>query len=119
MSTAMTYYQQAIKTELPSMEVPGSNGFIGDIAVSNDKDKTIVGGFFRMEKSDEPLVYEYTYHEMKIIVEGEMIITDQEGTTVHAKVGDVFYFPKGSVITFQSPNYGIGFFCGQRKEGEA
>jgi ethanolamine utilization protein EutQ (cupin superfamily) len=119
MSTAMTYYSQAIKTDLPSMGKPGINAFLGDVAVSADPEKTIVAGFYRMEKSDEPLVYEYTYDEMKIIVEGEMKITDQTGHSVEAKVGDVFYFPKGSVITFQSPSYGIGFFCGQRKEGEA
>ncbi len=56
---------------------------------------------------------------MKIIVEGEMVISDEAGNEVYATVGDVFYFPKGSVITFQSPTYGVGFFCGQRKEGEA
>jgi len=119
MSTAMTFYKQAIKTELPSMEKPGINAFLGDISVSDDPDKTIVSGFYRMEKSDEPLLYEYTYHEMKIIVEGEMVISDEAGNEVYATVGDVFYFPKGSVITFQSPTYGVGFFCGQRKEGEA
>lgn len=119
MTVAMAHYKQAIKTDLPSMGRPGINAFLGDIAVSDDPEKTIVSGFYRMEKSDEPLVYEYTYHEMKIIVEGEMIITDEAGNEAHATVGDVFYFPKGSVITFQSPSYGIGFFCGQRKEGEA
>lgn len=116
---AMSYIEQAIKTELPSMEKPGINAFLADVAVSKDPEKTIVGGFFRMEKSDEPLLYYYDYHEMKIIVEGEMIISDETGTTVEAKVGDVFYFPAGSTITFQSPSYGIGFFCGQRLEGTA
>ena len=56
---------------------------------------------------------------MKIIVEGEMLITDETGKQVHAKVGDIFYFPKGSKITFDSPSYGVGFFCGQRQPGEA
>ena len=116
---AMIYFDKAIEKPLPSMEVAGTNAFLRDVAVSEDPEKTIVGGFFRMEKSDEALVYEYTYHEMKIIVEGEMLISDEEGNTAHATPGDVFYFPKGSVITFQSPSYGIGFFCGQRKEGEA
>jgi len=31
----------------------------------------------------------------------------------------VLYFSKGSRIQFESPTYGIGFFCGQRKWGEA
>lgn len=116
---AMTHYSQAIKSELPSMNKPGINAFLDDIAVSSDPEKTIVSGFFRMEKSDEPLEYYYDYHEMKIIVEGEMVISDETGSSVEAKVGDVFYFPAGSTITFQSPSYGIGFFCGQRLEGAA
>ncbi|SEQ09590.1 Ethanolamine utilisation protein EutQ [Amphritea atlantica] len=115
---AMTYIKQASQMKQPSMERPGCNAFLGDVMVSDDADKTIVSGFFRMEKSDEPLVYEYTYHEMKIIVEGEMTISDEEGNEVVATAGDIFYFPKGSVITFQSSDYGIGFFCGQRREGE-
>ena len=115
---AMIYYEKASSKKPPSMEVAGVNAFLGDVSVSDDPEKTIVGGFFRMEKSDEPLVYEYTYHEMKVIVEGEMTISDQDGNIAHATVGDVFYFPKGSIITFQSPSYGIGFFCGQRREGE-
>lgn len=116
---AMTHYQQATKrTEIPSMGFEGSNAFLTDLLVSEDPEKTIVGGFFKMEKSDKPLVYTYHYHEMKIIVEGEMIISDETGQEVHARVGDVFHFPKGSVITFQSPSSGLGFFCGQRREGE-
>lgn len=114
----MTYLRQAIKTELPSMGVPKVNAFLRDVLVSKDADKTIVCGFYRMEKG-EPLEYDYTYHEMKIIVEGEIWITDETGAQAKAVPGDVFYFAKGSHIRFESPSYGIGFFCGQRKEGEA
>ena len=36
-------------------------------------------------------MYEYTYHEMKIIVDGEFDIEDESGQKVHATKGDVFY----------------------------
>jgi ethanolamine utilization protein EutQ (cupin superfamily) len=36
-----------------------------------------------------------------------------------AKAGDVFYFPKDSVITFKTETFCKAFFCGQRKEGGA
>jgi ethanolamine utilization protein EutQ (cupin superfamily) len=65
-----------------------------------------------------PLVYAYTYDEMKIIIEGEFNITDGCGNKFLGTPGDVFYFPKGSVITFETPTMGLGFFVGQRKEGE-
>lgn len=66
-----------------------------------------------------PLVYEYTYHEMKIIVDGSFDISDETGQKVHATKGDVFYFPKGSKITFTTEDFGLGFFVGQRKKDGA
>ena len=56
---------------------------------------------------------------MKFIVDGSFIIQDETGQKVTAKPGDLFYFPKGTAITFSTPNFGLGFFCGQRGEGEA
>jgi len=109
--------------------------FVSD---KNDPDKAISCGFYRLEKGT-PLVYTYTYHEMKIIVEGEVEISDETGQKVHAAAGDVFYFPKGSTITFNTPNHCLAFYVslgepccllciladpvcvqtGQRKEGAA
>jgi ethanolamine utilization protein EutQ (cupin superfamily) len=66
-------------------------------------------GFYRLEKGT-PLVYEYTYDEMKIILEGEFEIADETGQKVAASPGDVFYFPKGAKITFTTPSYGLAFF---------
>lgn len=51
---------------------------------------------------------------MKIIVDGQFTISDETGQKVEAKKGDVFYFPKGSKITFTTENFGLGFFVGQR-----
>jgi ethanolamine utilization protein EutQ (cupin superfamily) len=104
--------------ELPSMNVHATQAFLADVHTSGDMAKPITCGFFRMEKGPA-LVYDYNYEEMKVIVEGEMIISDEMGQSVEARPGDVFYFAKGSQITFSSPSYGIGFFCGQRQLGEA
>ena len=56
---------------------------------------------------------------MKIIVDGDFEISDESGQTVHASKGDVFFFPKGSVITFKTVKGGLGFFCGQRGKDSA
>ncbi|MFO7787579.1 MAG: cupin domain-containing protein [Halospina sp.] len=114
----MTHFPGASERSFPSMEVEGCNAWLGDVAVSDDPDKTIVSGFFRMEKSDRPLVYDYTYDEMKCIFAGGFTITDETGQSVEARPGDVFYFPAGSQITFETDDFGVGFFCGQRREGE-
>ncbi|WP_219996637.1 cupin domain-containing protein [Paenibacillus sp. tmac-D7] len=115
---AMKVVKEAIKSEKPSMGVPDTKAFLVDTLTSANPEKTITSGFFRMEKS-KPLSYTYTYDEMKIIVEGEIWITDETERTVKGIPGDVFYFEKGSEITFNSPDYGIGFFVGLRKVGEA
>lgn len=110
-----THYKQAQTTFQPPL-IAHTNHFLGDVASSQPNDPTapICAGFYRLE-AGTPLVYEYTYHEMKIIVDGEFDVSDGTGQTVHATRGDVFYFPKGSVITFSTPTFGLGFFCGQRK----
>jgi ethanolamine utilization protein EutQ (cupin superfamily) len=95
------------------MNIPGVGAFLGDTFVSADADKRICAGFFHLEKGNE-LKYSYDYEEMKIVVEGTFIISDDTGQKVTATVGDVLYFPSGSNVTFSTPDRAVGFFTGQR-----
>jgi len=113
----MQIFKNAQNMELSSLNVEGVNAFLSDTVSSNDPDAPISCGFFRMEKGN-PLEYTYTYDEAKIIVDGEMTISEEGGESFHAVAGDVVYFDKGAKITFTSNSYGIGFFCGQRASGE-
>ena len=115
---AFKYFEQIKNQELPSMEVDGVKAFLKDFAVSEDAEKPITSGLFRLE-AGESLQYTYTYHEMKFIVDGHFTIEDETGQKVAAKAGDLLYFPKGTSITFSTDDFGLGFFCGQRGEGEA
>ena len=115
---AFTHYQQIRDQELPSMEIDNVKAFLKDFSVSEDIEKPITSGLFRLE-AGESLEYTYTYHEMKLIVDGSFIIQDESGQKMTAKPGDLFYFPKGSAITFSTPDFGVGFFCGQRGKDEA
>ena len=114
---SFTHYAKAQSTFQPPL-IANDNAFLGDVFTSTDSDKPVSCGFYRLEKGT-PLVYTYTYHEMKIIVEGEFDISDETGQTVHAVAGDVFYFPKGSVITFKTESYGLAFYTGQRAKDAA
>lgn len=89
-----SYYAKA-QTEFKPPLLVSSNVFLGDIFSSEklDAEKPISCGLYRLEKG-EPLVYTYTYHEMKIIIEGEFQITDETGKSVTARPGDVFHFGK-------------------------
>lgn len=100
----------------PQIPSPGQNSFLGDIFTSDaPEDKQMSCGFYRQEKG-EPLVYKYTYDEMKIIleVEGEFTIADDTGYKVSVSPGDVLYFKKGTTITFETTGYGYAFFTGLR-----
>jgi uncharacterized cupin superfamily protein len=94
MSPGMIHYASAASTFEPPL-IAHNNHFLGDISSSdtNDTEKPITCGIYRFEPGQE-LVYTYTYHEMKIILEGEAILKDDTGKEVKAKAGDVFYFPK-------------------------
>ena len=115
----MQHYEQATTQFQPPL-IAHDNHFLGDVwsSAKNDPDKAISCGIYRFEPGQE-LVYPYHYHEMKVILEGSATLSDAAGNTVSAKAGDVFYFPKGSVITFKTETGCKAFYCGQRKEGDA
>lgn len=112
-----SHFAKAQKEFKPPL-IANENAYLGDVFDSTDAEKPVACGFYRLEKGT-PLVYTYTYHEMKIIVEGEFIISDETGQEVTAGPGDVFYFPKGSVITFKTNSYGLAFYTGQRARDAA
>ena len=98
---------------LPSMNVEGCEAFIGDVH-ENPGGSQLCSGFFELIAS-KPLVYEYTYDEMKIVLEGEFTLTDQAtGQVVHAKPRDVLFFPKGTTVIFETPDRALGFYTGHR-----
>ena len=114
----MKFFSKITSNILPPMEDVDAAAYLEDLAVSEDLEKPITSGLFRLEKGCS-MTYLYTYHEMKFVVDGEFNISDETGKEVVATAGDLLYFPKGSTITFSTPDYGLGFFCGQRGEGEA
>ncbi|MEO6529943.1 MAG: cupin domain-containing protein [Specibacter sp.] len=94
---------------LPSMNIPGVDAVIGD-SLTHPNGSVMSSGFFEL-KASEPLVYTYEVDEMKVVIKGEFILTDRvTGEVTHAKERDVLFFPKGAQITFETPDYGLGFF---------
>lgn len=74
----MKYYEQIKNQEIPPMDTGNVPAFLVDIVISEDTEKPITSGLFRLEKG-ESLTYTYTYHEMKLIVDGTLIIEDETG----------------------------------------
>ena len=115
---AMQSKGSIIGRDLPAMDEFDANAFLEDFAVSDDPDKPITAGVFRLE-AGQSMTYTYEYHEMKLIIDGRFTIADDTGQEVTAVKGDLFYFPEGSTITFSTNDFGVGYFVGQRGVGEA
>ena len=113
----MKYLPKASSGKIKSMGMPGIDAFLEDIVSSDDPKAPMTCGLFRLEKS-KPLTYDYTYDEAKIILDGDMTVSDGHNQVTATK-GDVLFFPKGSRITFTTSSSGLGFICGQRARDAA
>ena len=82
MSTPAFKFFPKTQSEFKPPLIANENAYLGDVVTSTDAEKPISAGIYRLEKGT-PLVYTYTYHETKIILEGEFNITDETGQTVH------------------------------------
>ncbi len=92
---------------------PGVRASVCDLLVSHDTDKPMTAGLFRLEKG-ESLTYTYEYDEMKLVLEGEFLLSDDQGGEFRAQAGDLLYFAKGTTVTFDTPQFGLGYYVGQR-----
>ncbi len=102
--------------QVPSLNIAGVGAFLKDLGASSDTEKPLTCGLFRMDKG-KPLDYSYTYHEFKIMLEGQMTLVDEAGERFDARPGDIFYVAKGSKVSFSSESTGLAFYCAQRPEG--
>lgn len=110
----LSYVPRAEGYEKKPPLISAESSFLGDVLNSTEPGKELAAGFYRQEKGTK-LVYEYTYDEMKIVLEGNFTMEDETGKVVEAKPGDTFFFPKGTTITFSSTDYGLAYFVGLRK----
>jgi ethanolamine utilization protein EutQ len=100
--------------QLPAMNIGDTMGFIKD-TYANPEGSAMCSGFFELFHTSEAMLYEYTYDEMKVVLEGELLLENREtGQTLTAKAKDAIFFPKGSKIYFSTPDRALAFYCGHR-----
>ncbi|PWN89735.1 hypothetical protein FA10DRAFT_268247 [Acaromyces ingoldii] len=102
-----------VDTKDPKLADLGNGAFLGDVAASNDN--ALSAGFYVQHKSEKPLVYTYTYDELKIVLEGELHVSEpSSGTTIVAKAGDVLNISNGATLEFNSPSTARIFYGAKR-----
>lgn len=79
---------------------PETNVRLKDVVTSSDG-SSMAAGYMELDKGEFP--WTLTYDEVDIVLEGELVITRGE-VAAHGKAGDVIFIPKGSTITFGTPN---------------
>ncbi|EHA23152.1 hypothetical protein ASPNIDRAFT_128491, partial [Aspergillus niger ATCC 1015] len=85
------------------------------LGTSRSEEKNpIVGSWFRIEKGPEATPPTYSYDEVGVVIEGEINLRDESGQTATVRLGDTFFFPRGSTITFSTDSYGVAWKCGGR-----
>jgi ethanolamine utilization protein EutQ len=80
---------------------PGTNVWLKDVVVMQDR-SPMGAGYMSLDKGE--MQWTLSYDEIDIVLEGELVIT-RGSEQVRGKTGDVIYIPKGSSITFGTPNW--------------
>lgn len=106
-------FSGAARRNLTDLKIPDTVAFMDDLASSGRKAAPITSGLFRMGRGT-PLPFTYEYDEYKFLLEGEMTITEDNGTVHELKAGDLIFFPSGAKVKFSSHSSGLAFYCAQR-----
>ena len=86
---------------LEGKTTPGTNVWLKDVIVTKDR-SPMGSGYMSLDKGE--MAWTLDYDEIDIVLEGELVITRGQ-EQVRGKTGDVIYIPKGSSITFGTPNW--------------
>ena len=86
---------------LEGRTTPGTNVWLKDVVTTPDR-SPMGAGYMSLDKGE--MQWTLTYDEIDIVLEGELVIT-RGSEQVRGKTGDVIYIPKGSSITFGTPNW--------------
>jgi len=86
---------------LEGKTTPGTNVWLKDVVVTQDR-SPMGAGYMSLDKGE--MAWTLTYDEIDTVLEGELVITRGK-EQVRGKTGDVIFIPKGSSITFGTPNW--------------
>ena len=90
-----------IQPFLEGKTTPGTHVWLKDVVTTPDR-SPMGAGYMSLDKGE--MAWTLNYDEIDIVLEGELVIT-RGNEQVRGKTGDVIYIPKGSSITFGTPNW--------------
>ncbi|WP_067727599.1 cupin domain-containing protein [Oceanobacillus damuensis] len=83
-----------------------------DVPVSSNENQ-IQLGYFNMQPGEE---FEFTYEflEIKTVIEGKIVVRDDQGEKYVAEVGDVFIFTPTTNVVFDAESDGKAIYSAHR-----
>ncbi|AGP30443.1 cupin domain-containing protein [Corynebacterium terpenotabidum] len=98
--------------QMPVEEYPGTDAYIDDV-YRDPSGSSLWSGYFKLNNTEAPLDYLYTYDEMKVVLEGTFKLYNPDtGQTAYAGPKDAIFFPKGSRIIFSTEDeYALAFYA--------
>ena len=91
----------------------GLNSSIIDVPISKEN-RPLTMGHFEMRPSPNDFPFFYEYLEVKTVVNGTIVVKDEQGERYEAHTGDVFIFTPPHVVTFLAESNGRAVYMGHR-----
>lgn len=103
----------AFTADIADLKLPNIMAFMSDLMASDNPEAPITCGLYKQEAGD-PCPYSYTTEEFKILLQGELTVTNEQGDSYDLKPGEIIYFGKGENVEFSSKSEGLAFYVAQR-----
>lgn len=98
---------------IADLKLPNIKAFMSDVMTSENKSAPITCGLFKQE-AGAPCPYTYEAEEFKILLRGEMTVTNDRGERFDMIPGEILFFGKGEKVEFSSKSTGLAFYVAQR-----
>jgi uncharacterized cupin superfamily protein len=92
--------------------IPALKSQIIDVPISS-KENALSMGYFSMQPSED-FVFTYTYLEVKVILNGKIVVRDDQGIKYVAEAGDVLVFTPETTVIFDKESDGEAIYTGHR-----
>lgn len=103
----------AARQQLTDLKLPGVVAFLDDMGSSTNQAAPITAGLFRIG-AGQAMSYIYDFDEFKLVLDGEMTVTEETGEVHALKAGDLIQFSAGTKVSFSSNSSGLAFYVAQR-----
>lgn len=92
--------------------IPALKSQIIDVPVSSNEN-AIQMGYFSMQTSKD-FEFTYTFLEIKVVIDGKIIVRNDSGRKYVAEAGDVLIFTPETTVIFDGESNGSAFYTAHR-----